>query len=192
MIEKTDGVIVETDSIKQKLRKQGIDIPIITIQTVRRLKIKKVKKTNEIIVLCVSRLSKEKNVGGLLKIMATIKSQKKFKLWVAGGGPEAARLRRLAKALKIEPIIRFLGKIDFGKINEIYSQADIFAYQSKSDTQAVVVSEAMAAGLPIVAYNLPGPKDLIVSGKEGWLAENDDDFRNYLLEAPFKSGRFFG
>lgn len=187
---KADHIVVETTTLKNKLTSLGIKQAISVIASGRRtMKLEGKSKMdlrkmydlpidNEI-VLCVSRLSKEKNLETLIKIVKNIKAKKKITLVIAGDGPERSILERLVAKLNLDNVI-FLGNVDYKKLPEIYSLADIFAYPSKTDTQAIVLVEAMSAGLPLIGFNSPGPKDFIINNINGLLCNNIKEFQRSL------------
>ncbi|HKB88082.1 MAG TPA: glycosyltransferase [Patescibacteria group bacterium] len=187
---KVDHIVVETPTLKNKLRLFGVKNAISVVTSGRQsMKIMEISKTklrtmyglpiNNTIILCVSRLSKEKNLETLIKIMKDLKTKKKVTLVIAGDGPERSNFEKLVAKFNLINII-FLGNIDYNKLPEIYSLADIFAYPSKTDTQAIVLIEAMSAGLPLVGFNSPGPKDFIINNKNGILCANIGDFKKSL------------
>ncbi|OGK14663.1 hypothetical protein A3C98_03775 [Candidatus Roizmanbacteria bacterium RIFCSPHIGHO2_02_FULL_37_15] len=190
-ITKSNHLIVETDSVKKILTLQGIFTPFSVIPSVResmfmqnqsksKLRKKYGLSQDKLIILCVARLSREKNLDSLLKIIGKINLKIPFTLCLVGEGPEEQYLRNLASFLKISESCQFLGAIEHNKIAEFYTLADIFAYPSKLDTQACVILEALSAGLPVVSFNVPGPKDFISHEKNGLLANSDLQFNQQL------------
>ncbi|HKC04375.1 MAG TPA: glycosyltransferase [Patescibacteria group bacterium] len=187
---KVDHIVVETPTLKNKLRLFGVKSAISVVtsgrQSMKHMEISKTKlrtmyslPIDNTIILCVSRLSKEKNLGTLIKIIKDLKTKKKVTLVIAGDGPERSNFEELVAKSNLTNII-FLGNIDYNKLSEIYSLADIFAYPSKTDTQAIVLIEAMSAGLPLVCFDSPGPKDFIINNKNGILCANIGDFKKSL------------
>ena len=93
-------------------------------------------------------------------------------LWIAGSGPEEARLKAMATALGVEPRVRFLGwRTD---ASALYRAADVCLFPSRYEPLGNVVIQAWAHGLPVVAAESQGPKALIEPGKDGLLAPIDD------------------
>ena len=60
-------------------------------------------------------------------------------------------------------------------IVEHYKKADLFLFSSTTDTQGLVLAEAMAAGTPVISVDGPGQRDIIVQGNNGFIIENIDD-----------------
>lgn len=187
---KSNQVIIETESGKQKLLQQSITTPINIIPSVRKpveisiskneLREKYNLGINQLIILCVSRLSKEKNLAALIKMFAKIKVKTKLNLCLVGDGPETENLKKLSEKLNISSCCKFLGRIDYEKIHEIYSLADIFAFPSKTEVQPGVITEALIYGLPVIGFNTPGPKDMIINEVNGYLVSSELEFMDRL------------
>jgi glycosyltransferase involved in cell wall biosynthesis len=94
--------------------------------------------------------------------------------WVVGTGPALERLRVRY------PSANYLGLLDREDLAQVYASADVFVFPSKTDTFGLVLLEAMACGLPVAAYPVTGPRDVIGSSKAGVLHE---DLRTACLEA---------
>lgn len=125
---------------------------------------------HEIVVLYAGRISEEKGVFDLPKLVRQAEKEKvPFKLVIAGKGPaEAALQQQLPEAL-------FLGWVDRETMPELYSQADLLILPSRFDTFGNVILEAMSCGTAVAAYAEKGPKSIIKSQKNGILAQDLDD-----------------
>jgi len=107
----------------------------------------------------VGRIAKEKNIPFLLELMPYIvKKDPNIYFLIAGDGPIRKDLERYATIMGIEKNIRFLGYIESEQIANVYASSDLFVFSSLTETQGLVVLEAMAAGLPVVAVNAYGLK----------------------------------
>jgi glycosyltransferase involved in cell wall biosynthesis len=123
------------------------------------------------ISLFVGRVSVEKNIEDFLKMQ--IPGTKV----VGGAGPELEMLK------KKYPEVVFLGRKNYEDLPKYYASADLFVFPALSDTFGLVQLEANAAGLPVVAYKVQGPVDVITSPKAGVLADykkgsNQENVRN--------------
>jgi len=85
---------------------------------------------------------------------------------VVGDGPSRAGLERRF------PDVRFTGFLHGEALAQMVSEADVFVFPSKTDTLGLVMLEAMAAGVPVAAYPVPGPQDVVVCGKTGALHQD--------------------
>ncbi|MFZ4399174.1 MAG: glycosyltransferase [Bacteroidales bacterium] len=133
-------------------------------------------ENQEAVLLFAGRLSKEKGVMELAEIYQKTKSEiHDLKMVIVGNGPAENELK---KAL---PEAIFLGWIDHEKLPNIYSSADLLILPSKFDTFSCVVLEALSCGLPVIAYNIKGPKDIIEDNKNGFLVSNTDDMSKNII-----------
>jgi glycosyltransferase involved in cell wall biosynthesis len=120
------------------------------------------------IFLYVGRLAVEKNLRAFLDLDLPGKKA------VVGGGPQLAALKTAY------PDAIFTGP-RFGKeLADSFASADVFVFPSLTDTYGVVLLEALASGVPVAAYPVTGPKDVIETGKVGYL---DNDLKEAALQA---------
>jgi glycosyltransferase involved in cell wall biosynthesis len=124
----------------------------------------------------VGRLAPEKNWETLLQAVAKAYARHPdLRLVLIGDGPSRESLQGLASELGIAERVTFTGSIPFGEIPSYLKAADFFSFASVTETQGLATMEAMAAGLPIVAVDGSGTRDIAEHGKEGFLVENDPD-----------------
>ena len=83
-----------------------------------------------------------------------------------GHGPALERIRERY------PQVNYLGLLDREELAKVYAAADVFVFPSKTDTFGLVLLEAMACGLPVAAYPVTGPRDVIGDSKAGVLHED--------------------
>jgi glycosyltransferase involved in cell wall biosynthesis len=135
-------------------------------------------KDNETLLLLVSRLTKEKNVEFILdSVMPLLKKSNQVKFLITGGGDLVPELRDKVKNNKLENQIIFEDVVGRIEIKNYYAAGDIFVYASKSETQGMIITEAMYMGLPIVALNATGICDLVENNVSGFLVgENETEF----------------
>lgn len=184
----SDNIIAPTRKIKSELLKYGIDIPITVIPSgVDTEAFAKAKKgylrkklkiaQNEKILLYVGRLGKEKSVEDLVKMFHQLsKNNPGTSLVFVGDGDERQNLAKLAENLGISAKVYFTGNIDPVEIPGVYADADVFVFASRTETQGMVILEAMAAGVPVVAIEDTAFKELIHSQKNGILVRNISGF----------------
>ena len=136
------------------------------------------------IIISAGRLAEEKNWVTLLEAFAIAqKTQPNIRLVLLGDGPQVEALRRLAAELEIVERVTFVGKVPFEEIPNYLKAADLFAFASITETQGLVTLEAMAAGLPIVAVDASGTRDILEHGKQGFLTQNDpNDLANGIVK----------
>ena len=130
---------------------------------------------DDVVVIYVGRVSLEKNIDKIIKAMAIIRDKKidNFKFIVVGDGTAVKQLNSLADSLNLSERINFVGAIDREKVRHYYQIGDIFAFSSTSETFGMVIIEALASGLPVLAVKAPGAVDIIQDGFDGILVEDN-------------------
>lgn len=188
---KCDCVIVPTYSTEEYLRIIGVKRPIeiqptgieyqayqqrddgklITLRSKFRI-------GDEKILVSVSRLSNEKNIDFILDAIATTstKTTVPFRLFIIGDGHERQRLEERIKDLGLEQLITLVGAVPPSDIVNWYQLADMFVFASRSETQGMVVLEAMSAGLPVVALRSSGIDDVVKDGINGFKTPQRIDY----------------
>ena len=127
------------------------------------------------LLLYVGRLGKEKNLDFLLRSFRQLLSLRPgARLIIAGDGPQREFLERYALSLGIAPFVTFIGCLPRRDLVDLYKQA-LFVFASKTETQGLVIEEAMMAGAAVVAVGIMGPRDIITSGETGILVGEDEN-----------------
>jgi 1,2-diacylglycerol 3-alpha-glucosyltransferase len=119
------------------------------------------------LLLFVGRAAHEKNIGFLIEMMMELREMRPdAMLLIAGEGPADDSLRAQAARLGLKDRVRFLGYFDRGgELQDCYSAADVFVFSSLTETQGLVLLEAMAQGVPVVAIPRMGTIDILGPGK---------------------------
>lgn len=114
-------------------------------------------------ILCVSRLIERKGIDYLLRSIPLMKEEvgNTFEVWIVGEGNLEQRLKELSRQLGVADAVSFKGYIEHTRLPDIYSSSDIFVLPSLSEGMSNTVLEAMACGLPIVATDTGGSRELI-------------------------------
>lgn len=121
------------------------------------------------LVITVSRLGKEKSVGLVLEGFALLRRRAPAHLLIVGGGPEEAALREQASQLGVAETVHFAGLLPHQQTLECMAAADVFVFASQTETQGLVITEAMAIGVPVVAVGAGGVADTVRDGETGML-----------------------
>jgi len=130
----------------------------------------------ESVLISVGRLAPEKNWDTLVRAFAKVHEKHAgTRLVLIGDGAARSSLEALAAELGVAEQVTFTGALPFQEIPRYLKAADAFAFASVTETQGLVTIEAMAAGLPVVAVDGPGTRDIMEHGKQGFLVENDPD-----------------
>lgn len=176
-----DLVITPTSKIRELLLGYGVKTPVEIIPSgidIKRfshgdascLRQKLGISPNKRILLFVGRLTKEKNVDFLIRAFALVQQQHpQTVLVIVAQGPEEEHLRHLIKELGLVERVFLTGRLGGQELVNCYHGADLFVFSSVTETQGLVVVEAMAAGLPTVAVDAYGVSDMVNSGIDGLL-----------------------
>lgn len=138
----------------------------------------------------VGRIALEKNIHFLLQMFAQLLTKLPNTLFIiAGEGPALPTLQKYSEQLNIQHAIKFVGYLDRANaLQSCYKAADVFVFASRTETQGLVLLEAMACGTPVVSTAVMGTKTIMRDGQGGLVAEeNLDDFTEkvlHLLENP--------
>ncbi|MCD5407054.1 MAG: glycosyltransferase family 4 protein [Desulfotomaculum sp.] len=180
-----DRVIVPTKVIATHLKKTGVKVPISIIPTgIHIEEFKKADQTwlkanfnipeNKKILLFVGRLGQEKNISFLLDAYnIIIQNYPEVVFVLVGSGPDEKKIKAQAKLQTMPDQIIFTGLLSKADTIKSYAGADIFIFASLTETQGLVIAEAKAAGLPVVAVDAFGVSDMVVDGEDGYLCSLD-------------------
>ena len=122
-------------------------------------------------LLFVGRLSVQKNLSLFLHALDGVSEQ--FETTLVGEGELEAELKKAVDDLRLQNV-RFHGRADGAELLELYRNADVFVLPSEREGMPLVLLEAMAMGLPIVATDIPGNRDVVVHGETGVLVSLAD------------------
>lgn len=189
--DKHDAIIAPSEGIKKELEKivskpitvipTGVDIEanrkMAAASNAREIFEKYRLKPTDDLLITASRVGKEKNIRFIVDAFPKIRAVcPNAKLLIAGDGPDRKSLEKHAREIAGQDII-FL---DFLKQEQLFSLcrlSKIFLFASFTETQGMVILEAMAMGLPVVALAAPGVEDLMAGEAGGFMVKDDpDDF----------------
>lgn len=192
------GVIVPTYSAEEYLRvlgvrtttlvqPTGIDVTRFRTVDTNRLSVlhERYQLDGKTVLVSVSRVSKEKNIGFMLGALAVLRQWgvHDFHLLLVGDGPGATSVRARIVELDLEGHVTLIGAVPPDDIPLYYHLGDIFVFASKSETQGMVILEAMAAGLPVVTVRSSGIDDVVRQGHNGFKTpENRHEWAQSLKE----------
>ncbi|HEY8857030.1 MAG TPA: glycosyltransferase [Rugosibacter sp.] len=169
-----DAIVVPSQPMADTLRDYGVTIPLHIIPTGlpssqfirgdgQRFRATHGISAERKIALFVGRAAFEKNIGFLLEVAAHARQQQPdLLLIIAGEGPALETLQRKAKQLSLSTHVRFVGYLPRESgLRDCYAAADIFTFASRTETQGLVLLEAMAVGLPVLALPALGAAEII-------------------------------
>jgi glycosyltransferase involved in cell wall biosynthesis len=127
-------------------------------------------------ILCVARQYRRKHVADLLRALPLVRrSVPQARAVIVGDGPEHASLRRLWAELNLGDSVRLLGEVpDDGEVARLYREADVFCLPSVQEGFGIVLLEAMASGLPVVATTAAAIPEVVPQGRAGLLVQPGD------------------
>lgn len=190
-----DAVIVPSLAIAQRLASYGVRVPMHVLPTGIPLPAPVAGGRSAFrqrcgidaarpVALFVGRVAHEKNIGFLLEAIEVARAElPAILLLIAGEGPALAQLRQRVADCGLSHNVQFIGYLDRAtELPACYAAADVFVFASRTETQGLVLLEAMAAGLPVVALAAMGTLD-ILGARRGALVPDDhpDAFAQTLL-----------
>lgn len=194
----SDVVIAPSKSVKELLKKYGVKSPIIVNQSgvctkdFKKLNDSEISKIlkhysipkNKEILMFAGRLAPEKNLLFLLKTFKYIHQKNpNAYLMIVGGGPSEEQIKKEIAKLDLSKSAQVTGFVSKEEIIKIFDLAKIFVFPSLTETQGLVICEALAAGVPVVAINKMGPRDLIKNNINGFLVTNKQSvFAKKIIE----------
>ena len=125
------------------------------------------------VLLAVGRIEPLKGLDILIESLAQITGRERLRLLIVGGDDRAereiARLRAVARAAGVEPLVRFVGAVPHEEIDVWYNAADVVVVPSFYESFGLVAAEALASGVPVVASRVGGLISTVADGRSGYL-----------------------
>ena len=165
-----DAVVVPTHAMHRRLNELGVRAPITVVPSAidarffaggrrsARTRTRLGARDGAPLALVVSRLGIEKNVELAIDALPYVAG---LALAVVGEGPHRAALEERARRLGVSDRVRFTGAVDRARLPDVYASADVFVFPSTTDTQGLVLAEALAAGLPVVAAESEASREVL-------------------------------
>jgi len=192
-IEESDGVTAVSRFLKEKtLTNYHIDADIEVIHNFIDTEVykpvcnekfrKHIAPKNEKILIHTSNFRPVKRVSDTIRILEKVKKKIPTKLVLIGDGPDRSKCEKLARELKLEHDVTFLGKQD--GLEDLLTVGDIFLMPSQSESFGLSALEAMACGLPVISSSVGGLPELVLHNKTGYIAEfaDVDRMAKYTIE----------
>ena len=130
---------------------------------------------NAPLILHVGRLDTDKHADRVILAAAQTLRQTNAHLLIVGNGRQKKHLTQLCRDLRIEERVHFTGYVSVEQgLPELYRIATVFVTASEIETQGIVLLEAAASGLPIVAVNATCIPEIVYDGANGYLTESGD------------------
>lgn len=192
------AIVAPSESVARILIERGVTQPIASIPTGVHIdeyaqgdraagRSRLGLPQDELVVGHLGRLAPEKNLPFLARAVARFigeqggegkaegEGKRRTNFLVVGTGPSEQEIRNIFAEAGLEARLHFAGKLQGRELVEAYKAMDVFAFASHSETQGMVLAEAMAAGVPVVAVDAPGAREVVRSGENGELIPEDDE-----------------
>ena len=191
-----DAVIVPSTPIETRLREYGVTTGMVRLPTGidlrsftkgdgERFRFENDIPLNRPTLLYVGRVAHEKNIEFLLQMLTEVRQLiPEVLLIIAGEGPALKKLYRLTNKLGLGENVLFIGYLDRNEaLLDCYRAADGFVFASRTETQGLVLLEAMALGVPVVSTAILGTADILKPGCGALIAEdNIEHFAEQVVE----------
>ena len=181
---KSDFVTMPTEqAIRNLLMNHKFEVPIAAVSNGVDLSNFKPGKANQEIykkynistdlpiVLYVGRVDPEKKLGLVLEAFSKVREKLNAEMVVVGDGVDKIRLMHEAEKLGLGESVKFLGRVLPPDLYELYKVGDVFATASEIETQGIVLIEAAATGLPLIAVDKGAVAEVCKNGENGFLCE---------------------
>ncbi len=188
---KVDHIIAPSTGVKNYLQKYSIGNAAVLPSGLSPLFLsqpfipKTIKKPYQL--LYVGRFVKEKNIPFLFDVMAQLPDE--YQITLVGYGEYTTYLKQYAYEFHrlSENRVRFIIKPDKKVLREIYQKSHLFLFASRTDTQGLVLAEAMACATPVIALDGFGQRDIIRHGMNGFIVANADQMIS-TIKAVMRNG----
>ena len=182
-----DHVIAPSESIAAVLRGRGVRVPMTPIPTgIDKDRFAKGDgaaarqrygiEESAFVVGHVGRLAPEKNLALLARAVAQFSaSHPHTHFLVVGKGPSEEDIEKIFANRGLSDRLHMTGSLDGQALTDAYHAMDVFAFASKSETQGMVLAEAMTTGAPVVAIDAPGAREVVRDGENGRLLPTEDE-----------------
>lgn len=214
-----DQVFAPSESVRDLIQSRGVHTPVEVVPTGLCLEefeyrdgaaIRQAEGIPEdaFVVGHLGRMAPEKNLEFLTEAMVSfLRQNDRARVMIIGVGPSEDGIREAFAEAGLSDRLHMLGVLTPPNLSNALHAMDVFAFASTSETQGMVVTEAMAAGLPVVALNASGVREVVVDRQNGrllpeanvsafsealaWVAGLDADDRDALKQAVWETARAF-
>ena len=174
-------VVAPSFSVARLLRNRGVEKPIEEIPTGVDIKFfssgrgERIRQTygipqDALVIGHLGRLAPEKNLRYLAESVALfLESNSRALFVVAGSGPSEAEIKKIFADRSLSEQLLMLGIVTGQDLADVYQAMDVFVFSSKSETQGMVLTEAMAASTPVIALDASGAREVVEDGRNGRL-----------------------
>ena len=181
-----DHVIAPSQSIAEMVRLRGVKTPVTVVPT--GVYTRQFERgdgagfrqshgipAGALVIGYVGRLAPEKNLAFLAEVARSVAvGPHRGHFLVVGSGPSAAKMWEIFRAWDLGDHLHLIGPLEGRELANAYHAMDVFAFASHTETQGMVLTEAMAAGRPVVAVDAPGVREVVRERENGRLLPSDN------------------
>jgi glycosyltransferase involved in cell wall biosynthesis len=180
-----DQVFAPSESIAELIEERGVTAPVAVVPTGvevdefangdgRELRKRLGVADGDLVVGHLGRLAPEKNLAFLAKAVARfLASKERAHFLVVGAGPSEDGVKSIFGEAGLSDRLHMTGGLQGQALVDAYHAMNLFAFASKSETQGMVLTEAMAAGLPVVALDASGAREVVRDKVNGRLLQEE-------------------
>ncbi len=179
-----NSVVAPSRSVKSLIQERGVTAPIeeiptgVDIASFQRGDGLRFRKDHGIsrqgpVIGHVGRLAPEKNLQYLAEAVAAYLKENPGLFLVVGDGPSKKEIAGQFQKQGLESRLLLAGKKSGRELVDAYNAMDLFVFASKTETQGMVLVEAMASGKPVIALNASGAREVVDDGRNGRLLNED-------------------
>lgn len=212
-------VFAPSESIAELLRERDVEVPIEVVPTGVNypfftgadgagFRAEHGIGADRFVVGHVGRLAPEKNLGFLSEaVIGFLRDNPQALFLLAGKGPSSKEIVADFEEAGLQDNLALLGELEHEALRHVYAAMDVFVFSSKSETQGMVLTEAMATGTPVVALDASGVREVVTDRVNGrllprqvrdefvaalqWVADMDRDRYRQLREAADRTGQAY-
>ncbi len=182
-----DHVFAPSESLADIILERGVKTPIDILptgvdidyyKTGDRTRFRKERNIDEnaFVIGFVSRLAPEKNSDFIAQVVTSFqKKHNNSHFFLVGSGPSEKTIKEIFKKNKLDDRLHAFGTLNGRDLVNAYHSMDVFVFASKTETQGMVVSEAMAAGIPVIALDANGVREVVRDKMNGRLLNREDE-----------------
>ncbi|MDH5526169.1 MAG: glycosyltransferase [Nitrospirota bacterium] len=175
-----DAVFAPSASIAKVLRERGVTTPIHEVPTGvplerffngdgNRYRMTAGIPQGAFVIGHAGRLAPEKNLEFLAEaVVHAMRVIPSARFLLIGEGPSAAPVEAEVNKAGMSGRLHREGVVNWARLADAYAAMDVFAFASRSETQGMVLTEAMVSGTPVAALDAPGVREVVQDGKNGW------------------------
>ena len=182
LAQRCQGVIAPSEKVKERFASQGVTRPISVIPTgIRGEDFQNGTPRPELepgdeVCLYMGRLAHEKSLDVLIRVFAQVHEKRpQTRFWLVGDGPARGALEAQVAEAGLAGAVTFFGFVDRSTLKDFLASAKLFLFASQTETQGLVLLEAQAGGVPVVAVRASGVDEAVAQDETGYMVEPGDE-----------------